>query len=151
MTNREIAQREELYSEFIHQGTGCYAKALSQNLNDIDAITTMYALVNRIRLFASSSVFEAADAFAKNLVRRYGEKNMSMDQITSFAIEQHLDPSMTLLSSAGVNFAICMRNLAGASSSEKRPRVSSYSSLLSVPTSFAVSWLTVWRHSILFK
>src|SRR4029077_20161916 len=92
MTNREIAQREELYSEFIRRGTRCYAKALSQYLNDIDAITTMYALVNGIRLFASSSVLEAADAFVKNLVQRYGEENMSIDQITSFAIEQHLDP-----------------------------------------------------------
>ena len=52
----------------------------------------MYALVNRIRLFASSSVLEAADAFVKNLVQRYGEKNMGIDQITSFAIEQLLDP-----------------------------------------------------------
>jgi hypothetical protein len=69
MTNREIAHREELYSEFIRQGTSCYAKALSQNLNDIDAITTMYALVNRIRRFASRSLLEAARAFVENLVR----------------------------------------------------------------------------------
>jgi len=67
MTNREIARREELYSEFIRQEQVA-AKALSQTLNDIDAITTMYALVNRIRIFASSSVLEAADAFVTNLV-----------------------------------------------------------------------------------
>jgi hypothetical protein len=151
MTNREIAQREELYSEFIRQGTGCYAKALSQNLNDIDAITTMYALVNGIRLFASSSVLEAADAFVKNLVQRYGEKNMGIDQITSFAIEQHLDPLNDFALKCRLIFAICMRNLAGGSSSEKRPRVSSSSNLDSVPTSFAVSWLTVWRHPLLFQ
>ena len=30
LTNREIVQREDLYSEFIRQGTACYAKALSQ-------------------------------------------------------------------------------------------------------------------------
>src|ERR1700740_1267028 len=61
LTNREIAQREELYSEFIRQGTTCYAKALLQSLNTIEELTSMYALVNRIRLFASSSVLEAAD------------------------------------------------------------------------------------------
>jgi hypothetical protein len=49
---------------------------------------------------------------------------MSIDQITSFAIERHLDPLMALLSSAGLNFAIRMRNLAEGPSSEKRPRVS---------------------------
>src|SRR5580700_8281216 len=77
LTNREIAQREELYSEFIRQGTACYARALSQNLESIDEIVAMYALVNRIRLFASGSVLEAAEAFVKTLVEKYGEKNMS--------------------------------------------------------------------------
>ena len=92
LTNREIAQREELYSEFIRQGTVYYAKALSQGLENIDEIVTMYAMVNRIRLFASSSVLEAAEAFVKKLVERYGEKNMSIDEIRSIALEQHADP-----------------------------------------------------------
>jgi hypothetical protein len=92
LTNREIAQREELYSEFIRQGTTCYAKALLQSLDTIEEITAMYALVNRIRLFASSSVLEAADAFVRNLVERYGEKNMSIAELTSLALRQHPDP-----------------------------------------------------------
>src|ERR1700709_590588 len=85
LTNREIAQREELYAEFIRQGTACYAKALSQSLENIDDVVAMYALVNRIRLFASGSVLEAAEMFVKKLVERYGEKNMSIDQIKSVA------------------------------------------------------------------
>src|ERR1700751_1787734 len=92
MTNREIAQREELYSEFIRQGTSCYAKALSQSLESIDEIVAMYALVNRIRLFASSSVLEAAEVFVRKLVAKYGEKNMTIEQIKSEALEQHADP-----------------------------------------------------------
>ena len=92
LTNREIAQREGLYSEFISQGTTCYAKALSQSLERIDDIVAMYALVNRIRLFASGDVLEAAEAFVKTLVRKYGEQNMSIDQIKSVALEQHADP-----------------------------------------------------------
>lgn len=92
LTNREIAQREELYSEFIRHGTTCYAKALSQSLENIDEIVAMYALVNRIRLFASRSVLEAAEAFVRRLVEKYGDKNMTMDQIKSVALEQHVDP-----------------------------------------------------------
>src|SRR6201990_1456517 len=79
LTNREIAQREELYSEFIRQGTGCYAKALSQSLENIDEIVAMYALVNRIRLFASRSVLDAAEAFVKKLVAKYGDQNMTIE------------------------------------------------------------------------
>ena len=92
LTNREIAQREELYAEFIRHGTSCYAKALSQSLENIDEIVAMYALVNRIRLFASLSVLDAAEAFVKTLVARYGEKNMTIEQIKSVALEQHADP-----------------------------------------------------------
>ena len=92
LTNREITQREELYSEFIQQGTLCYAKALSQNLDNLDEVVAMYTLVNRIRLFASASVLDAAEAFVKKLVERFGEKNMSLDQMRSIALEQHANP-----------------------------------------------------------
>jgi hypothetical protein len=92
MTNREIAQRVELYSEFIRQGTSCYAKALSQSLESLDEIVAMYAMVNRIRLFASDSVLEAAETFVKKLVERFGENNLSLDEIKAVALEQHVDP-----------------------------------------------------------
>jgi hypothetical protein len=45
LTNREIAMREDLYSEFIRMGTACYAKALSQSLENIDEVVAMYALI----------------------------------------------------------------------------------------------------------
>jgi hypothetical protein len=92
LTNREIAQREELYSEFIRQGTAYYAKALSQSLENIEELVAMYALVNRIRLFASPSVLVAAETFVKRLVAKYGEKNMTIEQIESVALEEHADP-----------------------------------------------------------
>ena len=92
MTNREIAQREDLYSEFIRQGTACYAKALTQSLENIDEVVAMYALVNRIRLFASNGVLEAAEAFVKTIVEKFDDKNMSIEQIKSVALEQHADP-----------------------------------------------------------
>ena len=92
LTNRELAQREELYSEFVRQGTQCYANALSQSLDSLHEIVAMYALVNRIRLFASPNVLDAAEAFVKKLVAKYGEKNMTIDQIKMVALEQHADP-----------------------------------------------------------
>src|ERR1700733_2929075 len=116
LTNREIDQREELYSEFIRQGTSCYAKALSQNLENIDEIVAMYALVNRIRLFASPSVLLAAEAFVKKLVERFGEKNMSLDQIKSVALEQHADPlnEFALKCRAELRTVYASRNWKGA-------------------------------------
>jgi hypothetical protein len=92
LTNREIAQREELYAEFIRQGTTYYAKALSQNLDKLDDIVAMYALVNRIRLFASQDVLEAADEFVKKLISRYGGHNMSIAELETIALERHANP-----------------------------------------------------------
>jgi hypothetical protein len=92
LTNRELAQREQLYSEFIRQGTLCYAKALSQSLENLDEVVAIYALVNRIRLFASLEVLGAAEAFVKKLVEQFGENNMSIDQLKTVALERHVDP-----------------------------------------------------------
>src|SRR5580698_10519959 len=92
LTTRELAQREELYAEFIRQGTLVYARSLSQSLDNLDEIEAMYALMNRIRLLASVTVLEPAEAFVKKLVERFGEKNMSLDQIKAVALEQHADP-----------------------------------------------------------
>ena len=46
----------------------------------------------RESLVASASVLEAAEAFVKKLVEKFGEKNMSLDQIKLVALEQHADP-----------------------------------------------------------
>lgn len=75
LTNRELSQREELYSEFIRQGTLYSAKALAQNLEGYDELVGMYALVNRIRLFASEAVLKEAEAFVKLLVSRFGQRD----------------------------------------------------------------------------
>jgi hypothetical protein len=61
-------------------------------LESLDEIVAMYAMVNRIRLFASDSVLEAAETFVKKLVERFGENNMSLDEIKAVALEQHVDP-----------------------------------------------------------
>src|ERR1700734_2430832 len=92
LTNREIAQREELYAEFIRQGTTCYAKALSQSLEKIDEIVAIYALVNRIRLFASESVLQAADEFVTTLISKYSEPNLSIKELETVVLEKHANP-----------------------------------------------------------
>jgi hypothetical protein len=92
LTNREIAQREELYAEFIRQGTVCYAKALSQSLEKMDDLVTMYSLVSRIRLFGSESVLRAAEEFVRKLISKYGAHNMSIEELETAALEHHANP-----------------------------------------------------------
>jgi hypothetical protein len=75
LTQRELTNRE-----------------IAQSLEKMDDIVAMYALVNRIRLFASESVLEAAEAFVRQLIARYGEHNMSIEELKTVALEQHADP-----------------------------------------------------------
>jgi hypothetical protein len=58
----------------------------------MDDIVAMYALVNRIRLFASESVLEAAEEFVKTLILKYGEDNMSIEELETAALELHANP-----------------------------------------------------------
>ena len=92
LTNREIVQREELYAEFIRQGTAFYVKALSQTLENTDDIVAMYALVSRIRLFASDSVLEEAERFVKKVISKYREHTMSIQELETAALELHVNP-----------------------------------------------------------
>ena len=108
LTNRELAQREELYAEFIRQGTLCYAKALSQSLENVDEIVAMYALVNRIRLFASEDVLKAAEAFVKKLVGTYGENNMSIEQIKAAATRTARGPAQRIRSQVSRRASECL-------------------------------------------
>jgi len=64
LTNREIAQRE----------------------------VAMYALVDRIRLFASESVLEAAEDFVRTLISKYGEHKKSIEEMETAALEKHVNP-----------------------------------------------------------
>jgi hypothetical protein len=70
----------------------CKCIVAEQSFQGIDEIVSMYALVNRIRLFASADVLKAAESFVKKLVETYGASNMSIDQIKAAALEQHVDP-----------------------------------------------------------
>jgi len=63
-----------------------------QGILQTKEFVAIYALVNRIRLFASESVLEAAEAFVRKLVSRYNESNMSIDEMKTVALEQHVDP-----------------------------------------------------------
>src|SRR5580693_4072933 len=67
LLTRELTERQSMYSEFIRFGTSVYVKAITlepQN-GSLDDLVALYALVSRIRLYASAPVFKAAEDFAE--------------------------------------------------------------------------------------
>ena len=72
LLNRQVALRETLYVDFIKEASRAYADSMTNVLETIDELVSLYALVSRIRLIASKPVLEAAEALVKVIVHHYG-------------------------------------------------------------------------------
>jgi hypothetical protein len=92
LLNRQLGQRESLYSDFIKEASRLYADAMIHELDDLNDIVSLYALVSRIRLLASEPVVSAAEDFVKLIVQHYGDPNLTLEEIRTAALSQRADP-----------------------------------------------------------
>jgi hypothetical protein len=92
LLNRQLGQREGLYSDFIKEASRLYADAMIHELNDLNDIVALYALVSRIRLLATEPVVRAAEDFVKLIVQHYGNPNLTVEQIRTAALSQKGEP-----------------------------------------------------------
>jgi hypothetical protein len=92
LLNRQISQRETLYSDFINEASRIYAKSMTRDFEDIDELVSLYALVSRIRLIATEPVVRAAETFVKLIVEHYGEPNLTVEQMRSAALSAKGEP-----------------------------------------------------------
>lgn len=92
LLNRQLGQRESLYSDFIREASRLYADAMVHELHDLNDLVSLYALVSRIRLLASEPVVKAAEDFVKLIVQHYGDPNLTLEEIRTAALSQKVDP-----------------------------------------------------------
>jgi hypothetical protein len=92
LLSRELASRQELYSDFIQFGTKIFVSAMTKNLDEANELVALYALIGRIRLFASAPIIEAAEQFAMQMTQRFGEPAMTFENLRSVSVAHHLDP-----------------------------------------------------------
>jgi hypothetical protein len=94
LLTRELAERQNLYSEFIRFGTTLYVKAITKEPKDenFDDLVALYALVGRIRLYSSAPVIKAAQDFAALVAEKYGSAAISIEDIRSATVKPHVDP-----------------------------------------------------------
>jgi hypothetical protein len=81
LLNRQIDQRETLYSDFIKEAARLHANSMTKNLKTLDELVSLHAMVSRIRLVSSEPVLLAAEAFVRRIVRQYGEPNLSVEEL----------------------------------------------------------------------
>jgi hypothetical protein len=94
LLTRELAERQSMYSEFIRFGTTLYVKALTNEPQheNFDDLVALYALVGRIRLYASASVFKAAEDFAALVTEKYGNEAIPIEVLRSAAVKSRVNP-----------------------------------------------------------
>jgi hypothetical protein len=92
LINHEIAERQQLFSDFITQAARLHAESMTQNVFQLEELTGLYALVSRIRLISSEAVVQAAEDMMKVIIKRYGEENVTLEDLRTAALSSKADP-----------------------------------------------------------
>ena len=80
-TDHDIAQRQLLYSEFIKEASALYARSLTTQLEDLDGLIALSALMGRIHLLASDAVVAEAELSVMSIVKQFGEPNIKLEDL----------------------------------------------------------------------
>ena len=90
--SRDVAHREELYSEFIKEATNLYIDSLDRSLEKPASLIGMYSLVGRIRLMAGDKVLLAAEKVTETIVDSYNSPPIKFEDVYKVWHERHADP-----------------------------------------------------------
>jgi hypothetical protein len=68
---REISRRENLYGEFIDEASKLYTDSLMNRPNEPPKFVRIYAIANKLRLFASTDVLSKVEELMVQLIQTY--------------------------------------------------------------------------------
>ena len=73
-----VSRKETLYGQFIDEASKVLSDALTHPLEDASKLVHLYAILSKMRLFASPSVLAAADEVINRIIRTYetSDKNI---------------------------------------------------------------------------
>jgi hypothetical protein len=92
LLSRDVAHREELYSQFIKEAANLYADSLDKTLENPASLIGMYSLIGRMRLNAGDGVLAAAEKVADSIVDSYSRPPIKFEDVYKSARESHVDP-----------------------------------------------------------
>ncbi len=87
----ESAKRQELFNDFVVEASRLYGDALSHEKDDVTDMVQLYALVAKMRLWASRPVVIAAEHAMNAIVETYLEPNRSLHEIRTLAMEGRMN------------------------------------------------------------
>ena len=90
--SRDVAHREELYSQFIKEATNLYIDSLDKTLEHPAMLIGMYSLVGRMRLIGGDKVLLAAEKIAETIVDSYNRPPRTFEHVYKVVREDRVDP-----------------------------------------------------------
>ena len=88
----EVRKREAVYAEFIAEGSKLLVRGLEHDLEDPERLNALYAMQNRIRLFASEEVLVQADRAVTQVIETYFSPNLSPEELRKILVTRPHDP-----------------------------------------------------------
>jgi hypothetical protein len=75
---REIARKEHVSGQFIEEASRLFSDALTHTLDEASKLVNVYAIISKLRLFASPIVLSAAEEVMDRIIQLYEspEKNL---------------------------------------------------------------------------
>ena len=92
LVSRDVAHREELYSQFIKEAANLYVDSLDKTVVNPASLIGMYSLVGRIRLVGNATVLAAAEKVADSIVDSYSLPPVTFDDVHNLIRETRVDP-----------------------------------------------------------
>jgi hypothetical protein len=80
---KDVANREQLYSEFLKEVGNLYFDSIHRTLDDAgqqSSMISMYSLVGRIRMISNEAVLKAAEKVAQDIVESYKRPPMTFEE-----------------------------------------------------------------------
>jgi len=88
----EIPKREALYGEFIAECSKLYLDALTHSIEEPDKLLGAMALLNRIRLAASTRVLDEAEGVLRQITEQYFAAPLTLEQMRKLPGSDTADP-----------------------------------------------------------
>lgn len=85
-------QRENLYVEFMKEGSRLYADALSHERDEIVELVNLLTIVAHMRMVASKKVVDTAEAVVDLVIDAYHAPNRNMSEFHKFVAEGGIEP-----------------------------------------------------------
>jgi hypothetical protein len=88
----DIAGREELYRDFIEEGSKLFADAYEHSEADTSKLVRLYALVSRMRVLSPAPVIDNADRVMRLIIDTYCAPNKTFRDLHELLEQNTLDP-----------------------------------------------------------